>query len=62
MPKKPRELEAMILAAGWVFKSQEGSHRHYTHPGRPGKVAIPFHSREVSKLVEHSVLKQAGLK
>ena len=61
MPPKPKELERIILKDGWVFKSQEGSHRHYVHPVKPGKVTIPFHSKELTKFVEKSVLKQAGL-
>ena len=61
MPKRPREMEKEILADGWVFKDQEGSHRHYVHPRKPGKVTIPFHSRELSKIVEKSIRKQAGL-
>lgn len=32
MPMKPREMEKLILKDGWIFKSQEGSHRHYVHP------------------------------
>ena len=55
MPKKPKELERIILEDGWVFKMQTGSHRHYTHPTKPGKVTIP-------KGTENSILKQAGLK
>ena len=47
MPKKPIEMERIILSDGWVFKSQTGSHRHYTHP---------------TKGTENSILKQAGLK
>lgn len=62
MPLKPREMEKIILADGWIFKSQEGSHRHYTHPIKPGKVTIPFHAKELTKFVERSILKQAGLK
>lgn len=62
MPMKPRELEKLILADGWVFKSQESSHRHYTHPGKPGKVTIPFHGKVIPRGTEYSVLKQAGLK
>jgi predicted RNA binding protein YcfA (HicA-like mRNA interferase family) len=61
MPKRPRELEKEIMKDGWVFKSQEGSHRHYVHPIKPGKVTIPFHSRELSAIVEKSIRKQAGL-
>lgn len=62
MPKKPIEMERLILADGWIFKSQTGSHRHYIHPTKPGKVMIPFHSKELPKGTENSILKQAGLK
>ena len=61
MPKRPREMEKEILDDGWIFKSQEGSHRHYVNPTKPGKVTIPFHSKELSKIVEKSIRKQAGL-
>ena len=29
MPMKPMEMEKIILADGWVFKSQEGSSQRY---------------------------------
>ncbi len=61
MPMKPREMEKIILEDGWIFKNQEGSHRHYTHPTKPGKVTIPFHSKELSKRTENSIRRQAGL-
>ena len=47
MPKKPREMEKIILADGWIFQAQVGSHRHYIHPSKSGKVTIPFHSKEL---------------
>ncbi len=62
MPKKPKEMEKIVLADGWIFTSQEGSHRHYTHPTKPGKVTIPFHGKDIKKGTELSILKQAGLK
>ena len=62
MPVKPKDLERQILAAGWTFKSQEGSHRHYVHPVKPGKVTIPFHCKDIPKGTERSILKQAGIK
>ena len=62
MPKKPKEMEKIILSDGWIFKAQVGSHRQYIHPKKKGKVTIPFHSKELSKKVENSILKQAGLK
>ena len=69
MPKKPKELERIILEDGWVFKMQTGSHRHYTHPTKPGKVTIPFHCKDIPVGITdimdskgNSILKQAGLK
>jgi predicted RNA binding protein YcfA (HicA-like mRNA interferase family) len=54
-------MERDILDDGWVFKNEVGSHRHYVHPTKPGKVTIPFHSKELTKIVERSIRKQAGL-
>lgn len=62
MPKRPVEMEREILADGWIFKNQIGSHRHYVHPVKPGKVTIPFHSRELTRKTENCIRKQAGLK
>lgn len=62
MPKKPIELESIILDDGWILKNQTGSHRHYIHPVKSGKVTIPFHCKDIPKGTENSNLKQAGLK
>ena len=59
---RPKEMERIILEVGWVFKVQEGSHKHYIHPLRPGKVTIPFHSGDIPKGTENSIKKQAGLR
>lgn len=61
MPIKPREMEKLILNDGWIFKSQTGSHRHYTHPSKSGKVTIPFHNKDLPKGTENSIRKQAGI-
>lgn len=62
MPIKPKDMEKEILEAGWIFKSQVGSHRHYIHPDKPGKVTIPFHGKDLPKKTENSIRLQAGLK
>ena len=62
MPLKPKEMEKLIMADGWVLKSQEGSHKHYVHPLKKGKVTIPFHVKDLPKGTENSIRKQAGLK
>ncbi len=60
----PREAEQLIEKDGWVLVSIEGSHHHYKHPRKPGKVTIPFHTRpkDLSRKTLSSILKQAGLK
>ena len=61
MPIKPTEMERIILADGWIFKNQTGSHRHYIHPSKPGKVTIPFHKgKELNKITENSIRKESN--
>lgn len=62
MPMKPGEMEKLILADGWMFKNQEGSHKNYIHPIKQGKVTIPFHKKDLPKGTENSIKRQAGLK
>ena len=63
MPPKPQEMEKEVLADGWQFESQVGSHRQYVHPSKPGKVTIPFHKgKELKKGTVNAIRKQAGLK
>lgn len=62
MPKTPKEMEKECLNDGWIFLRQIGSHRQYVHPTKPGKVTIPFHSKDLPKGTENSIRKQAGLK
>ena len=57
-----RELEKLIQKDGWYFVRQVGSHKHYKHPTKKGKVTIPNHSGDVDKGTANSILKQAGLK
>lgn len=59
---RARELEKMLFADGWILIRQAGSHRHYKHEKKPGKVTIPFHTEDVDKGTANSILKQAGLK
>lgn len=57
-----RELEKKITAGGWVFKNQIGSHKHFKHPTKPGKVTIPQHKGDLDIGTVNSIKKQAGLK
>lgn len=56
-----KEVEKIILADGWQFKSSRGSHRQYIHPSKPGKITIPFHSGDLDPRTVRSIFKQAGI-
>lgn len=57
-----RQMEKKIKADGWFFVKQVGSHRHYKHSEKPGKVTIPFHgSKDLRPDTVASILQQAGL-
>ena len=60
----PKEMEDKIKADNWHLVKIEGSHHHYKHPTKPGKVTIPFHTKpkDLDKKTVNSILKQAGLK
>lgn len=60
---KVRDLIKMIEEDGWRYMYSTGSHRHFKHPSKPGKVTIPGHpGDDVLPGTLRSVLKQAGLK
>lgn len=58
---KFREIEAIILRDGWVFKKAVGSHYQYVHSIKRGKVTIPYHGGDLDKRTVKSILKQAGI-
>ena len=41
----PKEMERKLKQDGWYLDSVAGSHHHYKHPTKQGKVTIPFHSK-----------------
>lgn len=53
-----RELEA----DGWRFVGASGSHHHFKHPVKPGKVTIPHPKRDLHPKTVRSIYRQAGLK
>ncbi|MDF7638172.1 type II toxin-antitoxin system HicA family toxin [Lactobacillus sp. ESL0791] len=50
----------LIKRNGFVKVSQTGSHTKYTKGAR--EVIVPMHERELPKGIEHSMMKQAGIK
>ena len=65
MPKKIRELKAILLKAGFVYRPAKGSHTFWTHPlipdepvtisGKDGDDALRYLEKQVNR-----VLKQLG--
>jgi len=64
MRKKVREIIEIIEADGWYLIAQKGSHKHFKHPIKKGKVTVPDHgnAHELEHFIVSSILKQAGLK
>jgi len=59
---KVRDVIKLVEEDGWYYTKTTGSHRHYKHPIKRGKVTIPGHpSDEMNPSVFNSVLKQAQI-
>ena len=60
---KVSEILRLLEQDGWVLKRVTGSHRHYTHPTKPGLVTVAGKpSATLKPKTEASILKQAGLR
>ena len=57
-----RDIERILSEDGWYMVDQVGSHRHYKHDFKPGKITIPFHRGDINIKTAKSILKQAGLR
>ena len=56
-----REVRKMLESDGWEIKSQVGSHIHYQHPAKPGKVTIVNGQNPIPPGTLRSIFRQAGL-
>ena len=60
---KVKQIRKLIQADGWVYSYSKGSHHHYVHAKKPGKVTIPgSDSDELHPKTLKTILIQAGLK
>jgi predicted RNA binding protein YcfA (HicA-like mRNA interferase family) len=60
---KVREVIKLIQADGWYLINTKGSHRHFKHPVKRGKVTVAGKlSVDVPPGTLSSILRQAGLK
>lgn len=56
-----REVIAMLHKDGWYLYTTVGSHHHYKHPSKKGKVTIPHPRKSIPKGTLESIAKQSGL-
>ena len=62
MPKV-REAMRIVEDDGWRHVNTRGSHHHFRHPVKPGKVTIPGHPRDdLPTGTWLSILRQAGIR
>ncbi len=59
---KSRDVIKRLQKAGWVEVRQEGSHKQFKHPDRPGLVTVPHPKRDLKIGTLRSIEKQSGLK
>ncbi|MGA2339468.1 MAG: type II toxin-antitoxin system HicA family toxin [Terracidiphilus sp.] len=60
---KVRDLIKGLEKDGWRYVYTTGSHRHFKHPIKLGKVTVPGHpGDDIHPKTLQSILKQAGLK
>jgi predicted RNA binding protein YcfA (HicA-like mRNA interferase family) len=62
MAKSSREIIAALLKDNWFEAGQTGSHRHFKHPTKPGKVTVPHPKRDLPLKTIKSIEKASGVK
>lgn len=56
-----REVIAMLKADGWELKTVVGSHHHYVHPVKKGKVTVKHPCKSIPIKTLQCIAKQSGL-
>jgi predicted RNA binding protein YcfA (HicA-like mRNA interferase family) len=56
-----REIINIITQDGWRFIEAVGSHHHFKHPVKKGKVTVPHPRKDLDPKTAKSILKQAGI-
>ena len=62
MGKDSRDVIRHLEADGWRYIGATGSHHHYKHPIKSGKVTVPHPKRDLHPKTVRSIYRQAGLK
>lgn len=54
-----RQIIKKLEADGWVLISITGSHHHFKHPEKSGKVTVPHPKKDLPRGTVRSIEKQA---
>jgi predicted RNA binding protein YcfA (HicA-like mRNA interferase family) len=57
-----RQLIEQLEADGWYVVAQEGSHMHFRHPVKSGRVTVQHSLDDVPEATRRSIAQQAGIK
>ena len=57
-----RDIIKKLKADGWYQVSTTGSHHHFKHPEKTGKVTVPHPKKDIPIKTLSSIEKQAGIK
>ena len=61
MALSSRIVIARLKADGWYEGGQTGSHKHFKHPVKPGKVTVPHPRKDLSIKTLKSIERQSGV-
>ena len=56
-----REVIKRLKADGWYKDAQEGSHVHFKHPTKKGRVTVKHPLKDIPKGTLASIRRQSGL-
>jgi predicted RNA binding protein YcfA (HicA-like mRNA interferase family) len=55
------ELIKILQADGWCFYKANGSHHHFRHPIKKGKVTVPHPRKDLPAKTVKGIFQQAGI-
>ncbi len=59
---KPKDVVRALQKAGFYVHESSGAHIQLKHPGKPGRITVPYHERfDLPKHIVKSIVRQAGL-
>lgn len=61
MGKDSRDIIRDLTTDGWVHVATTGSHHHFKHPTKSGKVTVPHPKRDLHPKTVRSIYRQAQL-